>query len=132
VTITNKRTGIATLAGTSKIDRLKIPAFPSRTLPESMQPDWKGIITYMHDRGLWAPEKASLVEGYLINLHAMRSAKTAMDEAGGPIGEEGPHPASPIIARHSAAAAKIAALIGIGKAGQEQQAVEAPKSLWKA
>jgi hypothetical protein len=135
MTITNRRPKIAVLQPAAADDGIVIPPFPKRSLPKDMEGDWIGIINYMASRSLWAPEKASLIEAYLVNVHIMRTAKQAMDEAGGPVDADGkPHPSSPIIARHSSAASKIASQCGIGKVTtiEEPSRFEKKKSAWEA
>ncbi|WP_209599400.1 P27 family phage terminase small subunit [Ruegeria sp. HKCCSP351] len=89
-------------------------------MPESLNPaywaEWDGLIRHLHRQEAWTPEKASVVETYIINLAAIRSAQMRMTLDGGPIGPDGKqHPASAIIVRHSGALNKLGEQLGLGK-----------------
>ncbi len=94
--------------------------FEVPVMPESLSPaywaEWNGLIRHLHRQEAWTPEKASIVEAYIINLAAIRSAQVRMDLDGGPIGPDGKaHPSSAIIVRHSGALNKLGEQLGLGK-----------------
>ncbi len=111
-------------------------------MPVSLNPaywaEWDGIIRHLHAHDAWTEQKASVVETYLVNLQALRSAQTRMTLDGGPIGPDGKaHVASAIIARHTGTLTKLAGLLGLGK--EKLAAIEKDKptqkpgnSVWQA
>ena len=115
--ISNTKSGskLTSLEGTAAATPETYPDLPA-ILPKEMQGDWESLIRHLRAMNMWVPEKASVAENYLLNMHAMRQAYTAMQRDGGPIGEDGrAHQASGVIARHSAAAQKCAIFLGLGK-----------------
>ena len=91
------------------------PDLPA-TLPIMMEPIWQDIIRHMRGLNMWVPEKSSVLEQYLLNLHTVRQAYERMQADGGPITLDGkPHPSSQIIGRHTATSLKCCLLLGLGK-----------------
>ena len=115
--ISNIKTGskLAAVGGTKGATPETFPDLPA-ILPAEMQGDWESLVRHLRAMDMWVPEKASVAENYLLNMHAMRQAYTAMQRDGGPIGDDGKaHQASGVIARHSAAAQTCAIFLGLGK-----------------
>lgn len=115
--ISNTKTGskLASVDGTVAATPETFPNLPA-ILPKEMQGDWESLVRHLRSMNMWVEEKASVAENYLLNMHAMRQAYTAMQRDGGPIGDDGKaHQASGVIARHSAAAQKCAIFLGLGK-----------------
>ncbi len=115
--------------------------FETPIMPESLNPaywaEWDGLIRHLHRQEAWTPEKASVVETYIINLAAIRSAQMRMTLDGGPIGPDGKqHPASAIIVRHSGALNKLGEQLGLGKGKLLPVKKDEPQnpgnSVWKA
>lgn len=90
-----------------------IPPMPAN-LPKSYEPEWRGIIEHLQAHDAWVPEKASVVEIYLLNVKAVREAQLMMDLSGGILAGGKVHPSSAIIARHTGTATKLAAALGLG------------------
>ena len=110
-----KGSRLVALDGTKANAPVTYPPLPP-ILPPEMQGDWESLISHLRAMDMWVVEKASVCENYLLNMHAMRQAYTAMQRDGGPISDDGrAHQASGVIARHSAAAQKCAIFLGLGQ-----------------
>ena len=92
----------------------RVPPLPS-SLPASFKAEWQALVRHMQSLDSWVPQKAGLVESYLINLQAVRDAQAIMQADGGILAGGRPHPASPIIVRHTATLNKLAEQLGLGK-----------------
>ncbi len=86
-----------------------------KSLPSEYRTEWRALVQHLRDIDAWLPQKSGLVESYLINLQAIRTAQAVMAADGGILAGGKPHPASPIITRHMGILTKLAGQLGLGK-----------------
>ncbi len=133
---TSKRsqiTAVQTKSAPKKAER--IPPLP-KTLDPAYKTEWQGIIRHLMAQDAWLPQKASMVEVYLVNLQAMRQAQDRMTADGGVITADGKmHPSSQVIARHSGFLTKLGPQLGLGRENLIAAPATKPtaaKSTWSA
>ena len=134
---TSKRSQIKAVQTKSQPKKAeRVPPLP-KTLDPSYRAEWAAIIRHMRDNDAWVPQKASMVETYLVNLQAMRDAQDRMQADGGVITPDGKvHPASAAIARHSGFLTKLGPQLGLGRdnliANPNRPTTKAKASAWGA
>ncbi len=106
---------LSAISGNASQTILKAPPLP-KSLPAHYKREWQALIRHLMGQNAWLPEKASVVEIFLLNVRLIRDAQERMDADGGLITPEGKtHPGSALIARHTGTATKLAAALGLGK-----------------
>lgn len=112
--LTNEPTKIAAIS--DKVAPMRpepMPPLP-KSLPASLRGEWRKLIQHLRDAGIWVPQRAGMVEAYLLNLTAIREAQAVMTRDGGILATGKVHPASAIISRHSGVLTKLGAQMGLG------------------
>jgi phage terminase small subunit len=112
---TSKRTKIAAIQRNTAPKKVApLPSLP-KSLPAAYRTEWRALVQHMRDTDIWVPQKSGLAESYLINLWAVREAQSVMTAGGGIMADGKPHPAGPVIVRHTATLNKLAEQLGLGK-----------------
>ncbi len=133
---TNKASQLkAVQTETASSKSVSIPPLP-KSLPTSYKAEWRALVQHMRDNDIWVPQKAGLVETYLMNLRAIREAEAFMQAQGTIMKDGKQNPASAVLVRHSATLNKLAEqlALGRGKVTPTAQTTTAKpaKSTWSA
>ena len=113
---TSKRSQLTAVQAKSEAKAANRTLSLPKSLDSTMRAEWTAIIKYMKAADAWHPQKASMLETYLVNLQAMRQAQDRMTADGGVIMPDGKvHPASAAIARHSGFLTKLGPQLGLGR-----------------
>ena len=94
--------------------RIGIPVMPN-TLPSSYRAEWRALVSHMRENEIWVPQKAGLVEAFLMNLSAVREAEAYMQAHGVIMADGKQNPASAVLVRHTATLNKLAEQLALGK-----------------
>ena len=109
--MTSKKTKLSAITGSgtgaSPKTPERLPNMPT-SLPHAYKHEWQALVTHMRANDIWVPQKAGLIEAYLMNLKAVREAEAFMQEHGVIMDGGKPNPASAVLVRHTATLNKLA------------------------